>query len=820
MTRALLLLTFLAATVHAEKISLAENGRALLPIVISDHANDDTRRAAAELAGVLKRISGAEFALGTKSEARGIVLGTAKDFPGFIEPNDAITAREDYRLRSEPGRLLLIGQTPAAVEHAMWDLLHRLGYRQFFPGQTWEIVPPLSSLSIDIDVTVSPNYHARRIWFGFGALKEREAVYDEWCRRNRATSGIALNSGHSYLAMMSRHQGEFAQHPEYLALVGGRRQGPKFCIANIGLRKLFVDDALAQIVRNPSLDSISCDPSDGGGWCECADCARIGSISDRALLLANEVAAAVNAQKPGRLVGMYAYSQHSPPPTIQAHPQVVISVATSFIRGGYTVEQLLAGWHAKARTLGIREYFGVNIWDRDLPGAARGGNIDYLRTTIPQFRQAGVRFMSAESSDNFGPNGLGYYLAARILWDVNEAKNIEALTADFLEKAFGPARAPMAKFYALLDGTKRQPLSDDLVGRMYRQLDEARGLTTAGSIRARLDDLALYTRYVELYLDYSSASGLERQSAFEELLRFTWRIRGTGMVHAKGLWQDLAKRDKAVTVPELAKYNASDATNPWKSDQPYIAEEIAAFIRDGIANCRLLDFEPVAFSNRLVPATALRLPPVPKGSAGSYLRGVRDFWIWADGAPATIPFTGKAGLVYPDRGTARVELYPVAEAELKSVAHLEIKPDKAAHALELATNFPGLHRVEVSDGAQGTFIDWPDGTPMTILSSQEQPAKFYGAWHLYFYVPRGTKVLGGFSEGEGVLLDPGQAVAHRFAARPGYFSIPVPRGQDGRLWSFKTTNGNRTLMTVPPSLARNASELLLPEEVVQKDSRR
>ncbi len=29
--------------------------------------------------------------------------------------------------------------------------------------------------------------------------------------------------------------------------------------------------------------------------------------------------------------------------------------------------------------------------------------------------------MSAESSDNWGPNGLGYYPAARMLWDVDEA---------------------------------------------------------------------------------------------------------------------------------------------------------------------------------------------------------------------------------------------------------------------------------------------------------------------------------------------------------------------------------------------------------------
>ncbi len=810
----LLLSVLLAASLRAATLPLAENGRARLPIVTSPQAAAQTQRAATELATLLGRISGAEFSRQTAVQPQGIVLGTAQDFPGLLAASAAPADRENYLLRSEGDRLLLIGQTPGAVEHAVWDLLHRLGFRQFFPGPTWEIVPETPALSIDVNVAGSPDYHARRIWFGYGLLPERAGVYEEWCRRNRATSGIELNSGHSYLAVMSRHRAEFAQHPEYLALVAGKRQEPKFCIANPALRQLVVGDALALFSRDPALDSVSCDPSDGGGWCECAECAQLGSISDRALLLANEVAVAVNARHSGRLVGMYAYSAHSPPPTLAAHPQVVVSVATSFIRGGYTIDELLAGWHAKTRLLGIREYYGVHPWDRDLPGAARGGNLGYLRTTIPHFHQDGARFLSAESSDNFGPNGLGYYIATRLMWDVKESASIDALQADFLDRAFGPARAPMARFYALLDGTKRQALCDDLVGRMYRLLEEARALTAAAAIRARLDELALYTRYVELYFDYSTATGPERQNAFEQLLRFAWRIRRTGMVHAKGLWQDLIKRDKTVALPGPSGAGDSTAPHPWKSDQPFSPAQITGFIREGIAQRPLLDFTPVAFSNRLVPATALKLQPVPRGNFDSHLRGVRDFWTWVDHAPARFTLTGRTGLIYTNLGPAKLELFPLAEPELKSVAHLEITPDKAEHALEFHTDLPGLHRLEVSDGTQGTLITWAPGLPMTIVSSQEQPAKLSGPWHLYFYVPAGTRFIGGFSEGEGVLLDPAQTVAHRFAAKPGYFNLPVPPGQDGRLWSFKTTSGNRILMTVPPYLARDASELLLPAEVV------
>ena len=69
-----------------------------------------------------------------------------------------------------------------------------------------------------------------------------------------------------------------------------------------------MEDALAQIAANPGRQSISMEPSDGGGWCECDACARLGSITDRALTLANAVAEAVTAKYPGKLVGMYAYN--------------------------------------------------------------------------------------------------------------------------------------------------------------------------------------------------------------------------------------------------------------------------------------------------------------------------------------------------------------------------------------------------------------------------------------------------------------------------------------------------------------------------------
>src|SRR5690606_36863497 len=128
---------------------------------------------------------------------------------------------------------------------------------------------------------------------GFGAADYSKEPYQRWCARNRATAGIQLNTGHSYEQILKQYKATFVEHPEYLALVEGKRRGPKFCLSNKGLRKLIIDHKLKQVADDPSLQSVSIDPSDGGGWCECEGCKQLGSVSDQAAGLGNDVAASL-----------------------------------------------------------------------------------------------------------------------------------------------------------------------------------------------------------------------------------------------------------------------------------------------------------------------------------------------------------------------------------------------------------------------------------------------------------------------------------------------------------------------------------------------
>ena len=261
-------------------VPLARGGRSLVSIVVAKGTPARVRQAAADLAAYLGKITGAEFAVTTGDGTTGLAVGLPAHFPAVPLQdrwaNPAATEREDYLLRTHPRGAYLLGATEQAVEHAVWDFLHRLGYRRFFPGEHWEVVPHTPDLSAAVDAVESPAYRSRRIWYGVGLWDYNDAPYKEWCARNRVAGGIDLHTGHSYGGIIRGLRKEFDAHPEFYPLVDGeRRPSPeaKLCIGNAQLRRLVCDYEVGQFAKDPELESVSLDPSDGGGWCECNPCA-------------------------------------------------------------------------------------------------------------------------------------------------------------------------------------------------------------------------------------------------------------------------------------------------------------------------------------------------------------------------------------------------------------------------------------------------------------------------------------------------------------------------------------------------------------------
>ena len=237
------------------------------------------------------------------------------------------------------------------------------------------------------------------------------------------------------------------------------------------------------------------------------------------------------------------------------------------------------------------------------------------------------------------------------MWNPDEVNRRDEIVSDFLEKAFGPAQEPMAEFYDLIDGSNKsdQLVYDSLLAKMYRQLEKAKKLAAGNQyVIRRIDDLILYTRHAELYDEYRTATGPARQAAYEAMIRHSYRIRDTFMVHSLALWRDVDRRDAAVGYPEEASWTVKEEENPWKDGTPYSQAEIAAILKNGVANHEPieLDFEPRTFSDEnLVPAKKL-FADLESNSPGNAAagRGTRSFFTVVEQAPHTIELQITGGL--------------------------------------------------------------------------------------------------------------------------------------------------------------------------------
>ncbi len=828
----------------AEEVSLAADGEAGLPVVIGEDANETVTEAASKLSEYLERISGASFKVEVGKGNSGIVLGMPEDFASppleDVEFGDGPFEGDHYVIRSTENGLYLLGATSLAVRFAVWDILYRFGHRQFFPTETWEVVPEKDELVVSIDVREEPDYYSRRAPRGALRMDRRpwaQEAWADWQVRNRIKPSFSLSTGHSYGRVIRANQEAFDKNPEYWGLVDGERtERAQPNVAHPEVQRMFVDYMVDKLRREPDRDSVPMDPRDGNPWSESEESREIGRPSEQAIFIANKVAEAVTEEFGGdKYVGIYAYSHHSPPPKIDVHPNVIVSLATSFIRGGYTFDEMIDGWSERANMLGIREYYGLAIWHWSLPGpGARAADTEYLRDTISRWHGRGARFMNAESNDTWGGYGLGYYLATRFMWDVGEAERMDELIDDFLEKAFGPAKEPMREFYELIDGGADDPyvpgrsrqLNDDMVGRMYRLLAEARdSVEVGGAEMARIEDLILYTRYVELYRRYDSIRGPERQEAFDDLISFAWRIRGRMMAESVELVRAVNRRvrgdDNLDWGGERGQNRPPDRLRE-KENEPYTPNEIRGFLEEGVENHQLveLDFEPWQDSGRWRVAG---FEPNKRGEPGERFphRGQLNALLAADtNVLPEIWISG--GHVHDNRGPVRWRL-ETAGGDL--IDDGEVPPDQEPRTIDLTAPEPGVYRFSITNTDQGYKWNYkPRGAKLTLLAGGEYELRRNWYDRLYFYVPEGIEEIyiagtiregrHAFRDGDGERIDPDSIEEIQ-----GFTRVPVPEGSDGEVWLLwmRTLRPNWRFLNIPGYVAFCPGEMLLPEELTIAD---
>lgn len=575
--------TALGATHLRADITLIKDGVAKLPIL-----KGSVREPADELQQYLESMSGAKVSVEeARAEKAGIFVGLAADFPWLkLDAVDGL-GKEGFILRSDDRSLFLIGRERAGVQHAVTTFLNSLGCRWFFPGKDWEIIPAQPTVAGSWNEKQSPCFSLqRKIWYGFGSSRENLRDLAAWERHNRMGGPIPITIGHTWHGLDPK--GDFEKHPEWFALVDGQRKPKKPCYSHPEVIQRAIRFSLDQAAKGTAM--ISMTPPDGLGYCECERClaalqggkpyqehdttfarrpdgAVVNITSETLFQFINQVATAVAEKYPKTLVGCYAYSAYSHPPSFKLHPNVFLQTTTAFRRTPLTLPEQLEAFHKIGVQSGIRGYYSVYQWDWDYPTVSKGDlELGRLVSDLRLYQKNNVQSINAEASCNWGPRGLGYYVASRLMWDVNT--DPKAVIADFYDKAFGPAALPIERYYvrwlgpdaAVRTTAASKPVAtadskkvlDELgstsrtesnlvnLVEAFRDLDEAANLVKDLPMhRARVDQIRMYSHYLFLRKSLEEAAKTKEKAkilaAIKEETTFGGRLMNTGMIHSTPL---------------------------------------------------------------------------------------------------------------------------------------------------------------------------------------------------------------------------------------------------------------------------------------------
>lgn len=813
------------AEVSQAGIVLAADGTARLPIVIAPNASERTRAVANELARYLSLIAGARFEVQTGDGSRGVVLGTLDEFPDAalmkpLEIRDTFDGVEAFAIRTDgPQRLRFIGATDVGASHAVFRFLETLGCRWFFPAKEWEVIPSRPKLVVKLDEIDRPAILSRRIWWGYGFFDRREgrcqADYEAWARHNRMAQSRRIWCGHAWQSIIRDNKAVFDAHPEYLALVKGERRGPQFCVSNPAVRKIAAQWALGQLRRRPDLDMVSMETSDGSNHCECEACSKLGSISDRVFGLANEVARAVAGEFPGKMVGMYAYNDHCEPPSFALAPNVYVQSTAGFIRGRYTFDELMELWPKHCKNMGFYEYFSVWLWDFDrLPGG-RGANVKLIGERIRRYAALGATSLDCESGNNWGLHGRGYYVANKLMW--NPQADVEALLADFYEKAFGPAAEMMRRYYERLDPGHEPLVSEHLLALALRDLQEATELAKdRADVLARLDHLKQYFHYVRLRWEHDRAKDKDRKKKLAlAALTHVYRSRYSYMNHWEAMRQSWTRRAAEEFEEPTWAFNDGSGQQPWKIDDPYTHEETERLFQEDLVRFQPESVEELSFSENLIPAGFTSKSPA--ASFQRYQKGTRYALYSRNGEPIELTIITGVIAWYRDRPNAT---YTLTDANGKEIANDRLPQDGEEHVLRFDVPTAGLYWFEFNDQAAGWGLKVAAGRPVAVaLSRARHPAHMGHMQRMYFYVPKGTGQLQYYWKGgPHVVHGPDNKPIAKIASSGEFVTINVPAGTDGQVWSFsKLALGHLWFFNAPNYLAASPDALLVPREVAEKD---
>jgi hypothetical protein len=351
----------------------------------------------------------------------------------------------------------------------------------------------------------------------------------------------------------------------------------------------------------------------------------------------------------------------------------------------------------------------------------------------------------------------------------------------------------------------------------------------------------------------ATASLDERKKAFLDMLEFGYRTQSNGMNHWTAVLRGgVGRNAKLLKEPTWSLKNKT-SPKPWENDTPWTKADTDSAFQDDLKYFKYIDLQEKTFSNDLVP---VKMGGKPVAATLYFQRGTMAQAFYSrNGEP--IKFRLNPGILWkPATTTAATPAAAAKDAEDddddeaeadarrivnyvytlstpagKVIAQKTMPIDFKVQDIEIKVPAAGVYFLKIrgEKGAPmraGWSIEVPAETPNAVLIPRDRSLIFNGRVvkpQMYFYVPKGTKTIQYLRAGDSHhVWHPDQkgssiAIGHLPRLITQIEEIPVPAGEDGKLWSMTYFVRAPWFFNIPNIFITTPDIALLPRELVEKD---
>ncbi|MEP7373394.1 MAG: DUF4838 domain-containing protein [Chitinophagaceae bacterium] len=799
--------------------------------ISADNADiaDSLTVVAKDMIGELKKAGSFEFRFEKSGNSKNrnsisFILRSQSDEAGVNYPKALKSFNpEGYYIKSGADHIDFIGNSALALQHAIFDYLEQLGYRYYLPGETWQIIPSVSSPFIAYEKLTQPFYEFRSLANGHGFYRNKkvENDFNFWAKANQLGGSFPIRVGHSYQTIVSNNAEVFKQHPEYFAGDVAKGTLPvtgKFNVSNKQLVELVVNDAKQRLSvfkkTGQFMNMVSMEPSDGGGFCTSPECMKIGNSSDQVFYLTNTVARAVQREYPGIWVGNLAYNEHIEPTKYDLEPNVFVMVTNGFNHTKYSTNELLEKWNKKAKKVGVYEYLSVFAWDYDLPGKPNAVHLDYLKKSIKGYYESGARVYLAETNIGWASKGLGQYIASKLLWDYR--LNVDSLAEDFYSKSFGRAAPVMKQLYKSWESNPGGFISDNALAEWLGWVDEADQIVSDKRIKERLDYIKIYLHYLVLYKKLKTNSTKEN---LDKVLNFAYRTFDVSAFSTVAIMTALP------VYSGFKGYGLYDTKeHSWMQNaNPLSPKELKSIFQDDLRSIKKVEgMKSFRYGNKFKKAKKIQVSPKmkPGNTAPSFI-GETNFLIRIDKRSKDNYLEIKSGYsARPDDAKpVTVKIYKYSQYQvMKDDAEVIISMEQSEKLVNKKMGLQKLEKgdyiVRVQDQYKMFVMKFSDPIAFSVMMNPEKTlltSSVTGLNTFYFSVQAPSKKFVIHKSKILKLLSPTGRLLEYLDNNQESIVVDVKENETG-LWQIFYQSGGLHIEGVPPYLGVIPEKMLLPSD--------